>query len=220
MGGLGASIEMGEMGDQLAMMQEMNAEPTPEMQGELEQAREMLEAMAGAEAEGQPAAYAAPHQRPLATAPDEAPNTLVGDRTGGGLAAPPASAASALTGSIGRDGDRGFATPETPACPPGTAAQGSGPPDGLKRWCTRVGADQGVKHGWLTVWHQNQAMAMAGEYHDGIRVGVWTRWYPSGSKRVQAEFTDGLQHGALIAWDERGEKVYEGRFSAGLPVLR
>jgi hypothetical protein len=210
MGGLGASIEMGEMDDPLAMMQAMNAEPTPEMQGELEQARERLEAMAGAGAVAQPAAYAAP---------DGAPDTLVGDRTGGGQAAPPASAAAALTGSIGRDGDRGFATPETPACPPGAAAQGNGPPDGLKRWCARVGADAGVKHGWLTAWHQNQAMAMAGEYRDGIRVGVWTRWYPSGSKRVQAEFTDGLQHGALIAWNERGEKVYEGRFSAGLPIL-
>jgi hypothetical protein len=213
MGELGASMEMGD----LAMLPETNAQPTAEMQLELDQAREMLDDMAGSAAQAPAQSDAA---IPDGAMPAAAPDTLVGDRTGRGLAAPPARAASALTAPIGRDGDRGFATPEAPACPPGTEAKGSGPPDGLKRWCARIGADAGMKHGWLTAWHENQEMAMAGEYRDGVRVGVWTRWYPSGGKRVQAEFTDGLQHGSLIAWDEQGEKVYEGRFSAGLPVLR
>jgi hypothetical protein len=209
MGELGASMEMG---DSFAMVP--NEQPTPEMQRELEEAlRGMLDDAAD------PAAAPADAPTPYEAMP-AAPDTLVGDRTGRGPDAPPASAASALTASIGRDGDRGFATPETPACPPATRLKGSGPPDGLKRWCARVGTDEGMKHGWLTAWHENQEMAVAGEYREGIRVGIWTRWYPSGAKRVQAEFADGLQHGALIAWNEQGEKVYEGRFSAGLPVLR
>jgi hypothetical protein len=215
MGNLGAAMDFGRMQG----ANDSDAQPTDEMLRELAEVREMLTGAGPVpEAPTQlPDQMGAP--QPLAAMQETAPDTLVGDRTGRGRAAPPASASNAMTTSIGRDADRGFAIPENPACPPGTKSTGSAPPDGFKLWCTRVGEDAGVKHGWLTTWYENQQPAMAGEYNDGMRVGVWTRWYRSGGKRVQAEFTDGLQHGALIAWDEGGAKVYEERFSAGLPVL-
>jgi hypothetical protein len=206
MGDFGAALEMG---DALSMLEGMESADPEQMEG----MQRELAAIAGDLDEDSMVLELQAMAEPMS---DPVPDTPVGDRTGRGPAPPPASRAT--TASIGRDGERGFAIPESPGCPLGTVSKGSGPPSGLELWCERVGVDGGMKHGWLSSWHENENPAMAGEYRDGLRVGVWTRWYPSGGKRVQAEFVDGVQHGAMIAWDAHGVKVHESRFSAGALV--
>lgn len=148
------------------------------------------------------------------------PDVAVGDRTGQHSPAVTTASTRALTAGIGRDGDRGFAVPESPGCPPATTAKGAAPPDQSRRWCEKTGPYAGIKHGWMTQWHPNGQPALAGEYQDGLRVGVWTRWHENGTKRVQAEFADGLQDGVLLAWDRAGDMVYESSFTNGGPASR
>ena len=210
MGDLGATLEMGE---QLAMLEGMASADPEQMDEQMERMQQELAEIGEDSDEDSMVPELQATADPMS---DPVPDTPIGDRTGRGMAPPPASRAT--TASIGRDSERGFAIPESPGCPPGTVSKGSGPPSGLELWCERVGVDDGMKHGWLSTWHENQSPAMAGEYRDGLRVGVWTRWYPSGGKRVQAEFVDGVQHGAMIAWDGHGVKVHETRFSAGVLV--
>ena len=94
------------------------------------------------------------------------------------------------------------------------------PPEGTRSWCERVGADAGIKHGWMTEYHGSGAPKVAGEYRDGLQVGVWTRYYEHGGKRVQAEFQDGLQSGVLISWNPDGSLAYEKYFVDGAPASR
>ena len=146
------------------------------------------------------------------------PDTTVGDRIGRHSPAPTSPATHALTSGIGRDGDRGFAVPESPDCPPATAQMGTAPPEESRRWCEKIGADAGIKHGWMTGWHSNGKLALAGEYRDGLRVGIWTRWHENGAKRVQAQFVDGMQDGVMLAWDRDGDMVHEAIFANGGPA--
>ena len=84
-----------------------------------------------------------------AIVPDVA-EVAVGDRTGQHSPAVTTASTRALTAGIGRDGDRGFAVPESPSCPPATTARGAAPPDQSRRWCEKTGPDAGIKHGWMT----------------------------------------------------------------------
>ncbi len=133
---------------------------------------------------------------------------------------PTLSAGPPLTAEIPRNGDQGFALPLSPDCPAGTQSQGSSPPYGLREWCEKVGADAGIKHGWMAEYWDNGNPKIAGEYRDGLRVGVWSRFYDDGSKRVQAEFRDGLQEGILLSWNPDGSLAYEKHFSQGAPASR
>jgi hypothetical protein len=123
-----------------------------------------------------------------------------------------------ITDSIQRQGDLGYDVPTTVPCATGTQAHGAAPPESNRQWCST--ANGGLKHGWLTEWHENGQPAMAGEYQEGLKVGIWTRWHENGTKRAQAEFHQGQQDGALIAWNDQGAKVHESNFVEGTPASR
>ncbi len=230
MGGLGAAMEIGAQLSAIEQMDPTDPEQAARMSESIAALRDRLaqdraaigeevavemdrmlreqetRLQASGTASGSPQVVVAASNRPAKPAPRRA--------------APPAPPSPPLTASIQRHGDDGFAVPVAPACPPGTELRGAAPPAGTREWCERVGVDAGIKHGWMTEYHDNGNPAVAGEYRDGLRVGVWTRYYEDGTKRAQAEFEDGLQHGVLISWGPDGSKIYEQYFEGGAPASR
>lgn len=230
MAGLGTAMELGT---QLALLEEMDPddpdqarmmrETLDELRTRLDGSRAALGPEAAAEMEGllarQEARLSDPGPRPAAAeSPPDAARARV---EGSALYDPPTlSAGPPLTDAMQRNGDQGFAIPLQPDCPPGTTRRGAAPPGGDREWCEKVGRDEGIKHGWMTEYHDNGKPKVAGEYRDGLRVGVWSRFYADGSKRVQAQFVDGLQHGVLLSWNPDGSLAYEQHFAQGSPASR
>jgi hypothetical protein len=239
LGGLGVAMEIGV---QLAMLDGMdpsNPNQAAMMRDSIAELRMKLDsnrAVIGAEAAGEMDAMLSRQEQRLADpgAPvDRAPMIAqvqtpasMSTRTPTAIpgatrqAMPAALPSPPLTAGIARNGNAGFAIPMTPNCSPGTALRGAAPPEGTREWCEKIGADAGIKHGWMTEYHEGGARAVAGEYRDGLRVGIWSRFYDDGTKRAQAEFEDGLQHGVLLSWNPDGSLAYEKHFSQGAPASR
>ncbi len=232
LGGLGTAMEIGT---QLAMLEEMDPtqpeqarmmrDSLAELRTKLDESRTILGEEAAAELETalsrQQQRLTGPPGQPGQASPMQAsaPNPVVPAPEN--FRAPPTlSVRPPLTDGLARNGDRGFAIPISPECPPGTAAQGAVPPNGTREWCEKVGMDAGIKHGWMTEYYENGEPKTAGEYRDGLRVGVWSRFYDDGTLRVQAQFEDGLQHGVLLSWNPDGSLAYEKHFDRGAPASR
>jgi hypothetical protein len=220
LGGFGAAMEIGTQLAVLDGMDPSNPGEAETMREQIEKTRNTLKASRetlGEEAATEMESVLQIYEQRLAN--PGAPATVQTAAVPAFAAPPrPAPAAPPLTAALRRQGDGGFAVPSDPECPPGTARRGAPPPAGKREWCERVGADAGIKHGWMTEYHASGAPAASGEYRDGLRVGVWTRYYEDGSKRVQAQFENGLQSGVLISWGPDGAKIYEQQFVDGTPV--
>jgi hypothetical protein len=237
MGGLGAVMEIGTQAamlegmdpsdpDQARMMRESLAE----LRAKLEENRAAIGEEAAADMEQmldqqeRRVAMGMPPQMAGGASPTGAPPSAPPARPAAPynpMTAPPTlSAGPPITDAIPRNGDLGFAVPLSPDCPPGTQRRGAMPPEGNRQWCEKVGPDAGIKHGWMTEYHDNGQPKVAGEYRDGLRVGVWSRYYEDGGKRVQAQFEDGLQHGVLLSWNPDGSLAFEKRFEQGAPASR
>jgi hypothetical protein len=229
MGGLGAAIEIGA---QMAMLDGMDpadpdqarmmADALAELHAKIAENRASLGDQAAADME---AALVRHEQRLTGTRAAAMPASQAKEpvlelELGRAMAPPTLSLRAPLTNGIARNGDAGFAVPVSPQCPPGTQLRGASPPEGSREWCDKVGRDAGIKHGWMTAYHETGARAAAGEYRDGLRIGVWSRYYEDGSLRVQAEFEDGLQHGVLLSWNRDGSLATEKHFSQGAPASR
>lgn len=231
MAGLGTAMELGT---QLALLDEMDPsdpeqartmrESLDELRGKLESSRAALGPEAAAEMEEllaqQEARLAGPGAPPAVVRPAAGPPAAPAPQPAALYDPPTLAAGPPLTDSIRRNGNQGFAIPVDPECPPGTTRLGAPPPEGDRVWCEKLGRDAGIKHGWMTEYHANGNLRVAGEYRDGLRVGVWSRFYPDGTKRVQAEFRDGLQHGVLLSWNPDGSLAYEQHFEEGAPASR
>jgi antitoxin component YwqK of YwqJK toxin-antitoxin module len=67
-----------------------------------------------------------------------------------------------------------------------------------------------VRHGNLTVWHENGQKQLAATLKDGEGVGVLTRWYPSG--KIEAEVEEDGMKGRETLWYEAGKKQKETKY--------
>jgi hypothetical protein len=221
MGGLGAAMEIGTQLGMLDGMDPSNPNQAEMMRDSIAEIREKLEANRAAIGEEGTAEMEQllQHQEQRLANPGM-PVQQVAQTTGAMPPAPPARRGPPLTDGIPRDGENGFAMPADTSCPSGAVQRGAAPPESTRSWCEKSGRDAGIKHGWMTEYHETGAPKVAGEYHDGLRVGVWTRYYEHGSKRVQAEFQEGLQDGVLISWNPDGSIAYEKYFEGGAPASR
>jgi hypothetical protein len=203
-----------QLAAQMAALEQMDASDPGQaaaMRDQMNEVRQQIGAASevlGDDANAQLEALLQQNEARLAAATGNDGSMNAGDTLAGAAPSQPA-----ITDPIPRMAELGFDVPITAPCPAGSEMNGAAPPEGSKQWCSRPSG--GLKHGWMTSWHENGQPELAGEYHDGLRIGVWTRWHPNGEKRVQAEFADGRQDGALIAWNEAGDVIHESRFASG-----
>lgn len=66
--------------------------------------------------------------------------------------------------------------------------------------------------GMLTQWYDNGAMAMQGQFHNGVQQGLTTTWYSNGAKEREGHYIDGLKEGQWTSWYAGGEKSLEGNY--------
>jgi antitoxin component YwqK of YwqJK toxin-antitoxin module len=72
----------------------------------------------------------------------------------------------------------------------------------------------GVREGFLTLWHDNGVKEGEGQFVAGRKVGPWTWWFKSGQKRWEGTYADDRPDGFERGWYENGMLEYEGGFRA------
>lgn len=72
----------------------------------------------------------------------------------------------------------------------------------------------GVRDGFVTLWHDNGVKQGEGQYTSGRKVGPWTWWFANGHKRWEGSYVDDRPEGFERGWYENGVLEYEGSFHA------
>ncbi len=72
----------------------------------------------------------------------------------------------------------------------------------------------GVRNGFLTLWHDNGVKEGEGQFVEGRKVGPWTWWFKSGQKRWEGTYVDDRPDGFERGWYANGMLEYEGSFQA------
>lgn len=74
---------------------------------------------------------------------------------------------------------------------------------------------QGVRDGFLTLWHDNGVKQGEGQYEAGKKQGPWTWWFANGQKRWEGSYLLDSPEGFERGWYENGVLEYEGNFVSG-----
>jgi hypothetical protein len=72
----------------------------------------------------------------------------------------------------------------------------------------------GLREGYLTLWHGNGVKQGEGLYVEGRKQGPWTWWYDNGQKRWEGTYAEDRPEGFERGWYENGMLEYEGSFQA------
>lgn len=102
------------------------------------------------------------------------------------------------------------------ACPAGTVANGTAPPNGDEAWCELRAPDRPpMRQGPSLTWHDNGAKASQGSFASGFRTGPWLFWHANGELSEQGPFVSGVREGIWTTWDATGARTSEGAYAGG-----